>query len=91
MGAALSYYAMLSFVPLLLLLVTFASSLFSKDLVQGTLVSELSKILGTDAAHYIGEILRSRSIQGITLASTIITAAVTLFGALGVSHSASKS
>lgn len=84
MGAALSYYAMLSFVPLLLLLVTFASSLFSKDLVQGTLVSELSKILGTDAAHYIGEILRSRSIQGITLATTIITAAVTLFGAMGV-------
>lgn len=84
MGAALSYYAMLSFVPLLLLLVTFASSVFNKDIVQGTLVFELQKILGNDAALYIGDILRSRSIQGITLATTLITAAVTLFGAVGV-------
>lgn len=84
MGAALSYYAMLSFVPLLLLLVTFASSLFSKDIVQGTLVVELAKVLGHDAAAYIGTILEGRSIQGLTVLTTVISAAVTLFGAIGV-------
>ncbi len=84
MGAALSYYAMLSFIPLLFLLVLLASALFSKELVQGTLVTEISKIVGSGAAEYIDTILRTKAIQDATLVTTIVSIGVTLFGAVGV-------
>ncbi len=84
MGAALSYYAMLSFIPLLLLLVTLVSYLFSKDLVQGTIVSELAHSIGRNAAQYIDELLRTIAFENISVVTAIIGAVVALIGAVGV-------
>lgn len=84
MGAALSYYAMLSFVPLLLLIVILASSVFSKELVQGTLMIEITKLLGASTAQYIDGILRTSSISDATFTAAVVSAVITLFGAVGV-------
>ncbi len=84
MGAALSYYAMLSFIPLLLLVVTLVSYLFNQDLVQGTIITELGKLIGRNAAYYIDQLIRSNTLQNISLTAALISAGVTIFGAIGV-------
>ncbi len=84
MGAALAYYAMLSFVPLLFLLVTIAGYLFSIELVQGTLMIELTKTLGTSVAGYIDQAVRSVSIQQFSFTATAVSVGIILLGAVGV-------
>ncbi len=84
MGAALSYYAMLSFVPLTLLLITLASYLFSRDIVQGTLITELGNTIGRSAAQYIDELLRSQTSETISITTALIGAGITIIGAIGV-------
>lgn len=84
MGAALSYYTMLSFVPLLVLLTTAVGMLFNKDLVQGTLATELAGTLGTGAAEYIDSLLRGIELQNISLFAAVVSAVIMVFGAMGV-------
>ena len=84
MGAALSYYTMLSFVPLLVLMVTVVGSLFNRDLVQGTIANELASTIGRNAARYIDTLLRSVEGQSISLFAAISSAVITIFGAIGI-------
>ncbi len=84
MGAALSYYAMLSFIPLLLLVITVVSYLFSKDLVEGAVVSGLAHKVGSGAASYVDELIRNRGFENVNLLTALIGVAVALTGAIGV-------
>jgi membrane protein len=84
MGAALAYYAMLSFIPLLFLLVTIAGYVFSQDLVRGTLIIELSKTLGPNVAAYIQQVLQADMVQHFSFPAAVVSAIVTLLGAVAV-------
>lgn len=84
MGAALSYYTMLSFIPLLVLLITVVGMMFGKDLVQGTIANELASTLGRGAARYIDGLVRSIELQNISVVAAISSGVIMLFGAISI-------
>lgn len=84
MGAALSYYTMLSFIPLFVLLITVVGMIFGKDAVQGAVTSELASTIGRGAAQYIDTLIRSIELQGLNLFTAISSAVITIFGAIGI-------
>jgi membrane protein len=53
LGAALSYYTVFSIAPLLLLVISIAGLVFGKEAAQGTIFTQLSGLLGADAARLI--------------------------------------
>ncbi len=84
MGAALSYYAMLSFVPLIVLVVSAAALLFSKDVVENALMHQLVVTVGSNASLYISEILHNTPLQDISVSAAMVSATIFLIGAIGV-------
>ncbi len=83
MGAALSYYAMLSFVPLILLVVTAAAMLFSKDTVEYALMHQLITTIGPQAAMYISEILHNVPIADVSVTAAVVGASIVLVASIG--------
>lgn len=84
MGAALSYYTMLSFIPLCVLLITVVGLIFGKDVVQGALTNELASTVGQGAAQYIDGLVRSIELQNVGVFAAITSAVITIFGAIGI-------
>jgi membrane protein len=84
MGAALSYYAMLSCIPLLILMISAASVLFKKDVVEIALMHQLIPILGTNASSYISELLHATPLKNVTIVGALISGLVFIIGALGM-------
>jgi membrane protein len=84
MGAALSYYTMLSFVPLFVLLVTVVGLIFGNDVVQGAITTELASTVGRGAAQYIDTLIKSIELGGLTMTTAISSAVITIFGAIGI-------
>jgi membrane protein len=84
MGAALSYYAMLSFVPLIILVISAAALLFSKDTVELALMHQLVTTVGSNASLYISEILHNTPLQDISFGAAMVSATIFLIGAIGV-------
>lgn len=84
MGAALSYYAMLSFIPLILLIVSAVTILFSKDVVEYALMHQLVTTIGSNASLYISEILHNSQLQDISVKAALLSAITFVIGALGV-------
>lgn len=83
MGAALSYYAMLSFVPLMLLVVTAAALVFSKDVVEYALMHQLITTIGPQAAMYISEILHNIPIADVSIGAAVVGASIVLVASIG--------
>jgi len=84
MGAALSYYAMLSFIPLLVLLITVVGSLFSTEVVRATIASELTQTIGKSAAAYIDTLLRSIDQAQLGVGAAIASGTITIIAAIGI-------
>ncbi len=91
MSAALSYYLILSFVPLLFLIMVLCTSLFDLVHVQTILGGYVETLLGNDAAAYIVGLLGSISLQSISFGSAIVTALVVIIGSLSVFSELKKS
>ncbi|MEN9582627.1 MAG: hypothetical protein RL641_581, partial [Candidatus Parcubacteria bacterium] len=84
MGASLSYFAIVSMIPLLLILITLAGNIFNSDTVINNLLNEISGIAGNDITTYIGQIIRSQATNSVSLVTAIISFSILLFGATGV-------
>ncbi len=84
MAAALSYYALLSFIPMLFLVVTLSALLFDKPSVEGALTDYLTKILGTSGTAYIKGLLDSVVIEDITILGAIFTGVILIIGSVGI-------
>lgn len=84
MGAALAYYAMLSFVPLLLIIVMLVGSLLGHELVQGTLSQYITQFIGSGMASYIEGLIEGAQQVSLGVLGTVISALLIIFGAVGV-------
>ena len=88
MGAALSYYALFSIAPLLLIVIGVAGYFFGEEAARGEIYGELATLIGADGAHAVqGLVAAARRPQSGVLAVLIGTAlliggASTVFGEL---------
>src|SRR5437762_6232134 len=88
MGAALSYYALISIAPLLLIVIGVAGYFFGEEAARGEIYGQLATLIGPDGAHAVqGLVAAARKPQSGVLAMLIGTAllvvgASTVFGEL---------
>ncbi len=84
MGAALSYYAMLSFVPFLVLIIFLTTSLFDKTLIESTITHYFTLVLGKSSALDIEALTRNTSAGSGGFFTAIVSIITIVIGALGV-------
>ena len=84
MGAALSYYAVFSIAPLLLIAISVAGLVFGQDAAQGAVVDQLQGLIGQTGAEAVQELLKnvSRPAQGVL--ATVTGVVVLVIGATSV-------
>jgi membrane protein len=83
LGAAIAYYTLFSFAPLLIIVIAVAGMAFGRDAAQGHIVTEMRGLLGEAGAHALEDMVEhSRKAESGVLATAL--AAITLFlGASG--------
>ncbi|MGB8194487.1 MAG: YihY/virulence factor BrkB family protein [Chitinophagaceae bacterium] len=84
LSASLSYYMVFALGPIILMVITFAGSVFKKDLVQGKVYYELSKLLGSEAALQIQSIIANTQNSHNSTVGTAIGLVALFLGATGV-------
>jgi membrane protein len=83
-SAALSYYTIFSFAPLLVVLIAIGSFFFSPDIVQGKVNATMAGFLGDATARELQEVVAKASLQGKSRLALIIGGATLLFAATTV-------
>ncbi|NJB84377.1 membrane protein [Lewinella marina] len=81
LGAALAYYTVFSFAPLLVVAIAVASYFMGEAAVTGRLYGELEGLLGPDAASTLQEIVGNAYTTGDSVWATVIGVATLLFTA----------
>src|SRR5690606_18240101 len=84
LSAVVAYYAVLSLPGLLVIIINLVGSMWGEELVTGQLNTQLSSVLGPDAAKSILAIISDTQNTKENTISTIIGIASILFGATGV-------
>ncbi len=84
MGAALAYYTLFSFAPLLLIVISVAGLWFGPDAARGEIFSQLSGLVGVAGALTIQELLQSVNRPAGGIAATTIGLVLMLIGATTV-------
>src|SRR5262249_6006239 len=80
-GAALAYYSMFAFAPIVLLAVSLAGLVYGEDAARGKVAEQLQGIVGTPIADAIESLVRSASNKTSSALATVVSLAVALFGA----------
>ncbi len=81
LGAALAYYTVFSFAPLLVVAIAIASYFMGEQAVTGRLYTELDGLLGPDAAEVLQEIVSNAYSTGDSLWASVLGIATLLFTA----------
>ncbi len=84
LGAALAYYAVFSLAPLLVIAVSIAGLVFSRDAATGQVVEQIQGLIGRDAAVAVQEIIKNTSQPTTGIFASLIGLIMLLFGASGV-------
>ena len=84
MGAALSFYTILSLSPLLVLVVAAAGFIFSRTSAQAQIISEVQGMIGSKGADAVAAMLANTQKPAAGILGTIIGILSLLFGASGV-------
>jgi membrane protein len=84
LGASLSYYAVLSLAPLLMILVSITGLAYGPDAARGGLFGVLERLMGYQAAEAIQDIVPLRSSPSSGIFAAIFGVLVLLLGASGV-------
>ncbi len=81
MGAAISYYALFSLAPLLVIVIAVAGMAFGVEAAQGEIVAQLGGIMGHDGALAIQQMLKAAREPAKGVLATAVSIGVLLVGA----------
>ncbi len=84
LGAALSFYSLLSFPPLFIVTISIAALFFGRDAAQAGLLRQLSELLGKSGSDMFEQMIRAASRPGHGLVAASVGLLFVLFGATGV-------
>ena len=88
MGAAIAYYTVFSIAPLLLIVMAVAGFIWGREAIEGEVVSQLTGLLGPQAARGVQDLVRSadRPTQGLWASAlslvVLLVGATTVFAEL---------
>jgi membrane protein len=84
-AAAITFYALLSMAPLLVVVIAIAGAVWGAEAARGEIVGQFGHLMGDDAAKAIQDIIeRAGKQQSRGLLATVFGIALLLLGALGV-------
>ncbi len=81
LGAALAYYALFSFAPLIVIMINIAGTVFGEAAVEGQIVGAISEQIGPEAAVGVEKMLADIYSAGSKIFPTIVTGLILVFGA----------
>ncbi len=81
LGAAVSFYALLSLAPIIVIVVAVAALVWGQDAAQGRLASEIQGVAGPEVARTIQEIVKGAHEPRTGVAATLVGLVTLLFGA----------
>ena len=84
LSASLSYYTLFSLAPMLLVFMSVVGVFYGRDAVQGQLYSQISWLIGSQAATQIQELIKNAHLSGKTGIAAVIGVVTLLIGATGV-------
>jgi membrane protein len=84
LGAALSYYSVFSFGPLIVIAIAIAGLVFGQDAVRGEVGAQLRDLLGDAGAQAVNAMLAGASTPREGIVATIFGIGMLLFAAVGV-------
>ena len=80
LGAALAYYTVFSFAPVLVVVIAVAGALLGRDAAQGEIVGQIRNLVGDEGARAIQALVQSASRQGAGRSAAMVGLVVLLFG-----------
>jgi membrane protein len=80
MGAALSYYALFSLAPLLIIVIAIAGMVFGQDAAQGEIVAQLAGVMGQEGAEAVQGMLKAAREPATGFASTLVSSVLLVVG-----------
>jgi membrane protein len=84
LSASLSYFTIFSIAPMMFLIISFAGAFYGKEAVQGRLFGQLQKLVGSNAATQIQDMIANTHLKDESTFGAIIGGIILLFGATGV-------
>lgn len=84
LAAALSYYAIFSITPLIVILVAIVGLVFGQAAVEGEILLNLQEFIGVEGAGFIQDLVKNANRPGSGMVATIISLAILLFAASGL-------
>lgn len=84
LAAALSYYALFSLTPLLVIVISVAGLVYGREAVQGDLVGQIAGLVGRDGARAIEDLIATANHPTESVIATIVGLIFLLLGAGGV-------
>ncbi|MFP4012761.1 MAG: YihY/virulence factor BrkB family protein [Chitinispirillaceae bacterium] len=81
LAAALAYYTIFSFAPLLIIAVAVVGFVYGPEAAQGHIIEQLSAYMGRSAAQYVQQVVLNISRPGSGLTATIVSVVLLLWGA----------
>ncbi|HET8838127.1 MAG TPA: YihY/virulence factor BrkB family protein [Flavobacteriaceae bacterium] len=83
-SGTVAYYAIFSLPSLLIIIVWIAGNFFGQEAVQGQLTKQIEKLIGSNSANTIEEIITKAALNDNSTWNIIIGISLLLFGATGV-------
>jgi membrane protein len=84
MAAALSYYAVFSLGPLLIIAIAIAGFIFGEEAAKGQIFSEMKNLIGPDGALMIETIVKGASDKSTGIFAAILSVVLLVLGSVGV-------
>ena len=84
LSASLAYFTVFSLAPLLIVVISVFGFFFGREALQGQIETQISGLVGADAAKQVQEMLKNAAISGKGPLATIIGVIALLIGATGV-------
>ncbi|QEC67842.1 YihY/virulence factor BrkB family protein [Panacibacter ginsenosidivorans] len=84
LSGSLAYYTVFSMGPLLLVIISVCSIIFSREAIEGKVYAQLAGFVGNDTAAQLQQIIRNASLQGKSTMAAIIGGVTLLLGATSV-------
>ncbi|XMO85782.1 YihY/virulence factor BrkB family protein [Algibacter sp. AS12] len=83
-SAVVAYYAILSLPALMVIIVNLVGAIWGKEIVQGELLSQISKALGAQTAESIRLMMVDRGETSTSIFTTLIGVGTLIYGSTGV-------
>jgi len=83
-SAIVAYYAILSLPALIIIILKVVGSFWGEELVQGEILAEISKAIGSDAADAIRTMIENQSDEKTSVFAMIVGIGTLLYGSTGV-------